>query len=1063
MLRVNFIQSLFLLFPFFFSAQTYHFANYGVRDGLAQSNVSGIIQDSAGFYWFATDGGVSRFDGKNFINFTTEDGLADNNVSAIFLDRNYNIWMGHENGCLTKYDGHTFTQIKSRLLPKDKKIYGFFQDKSGSLWISTATGGAIKIMDPSKDITETVKLHIKVYSGRDGLSQYVFYTTQDKEGNHWFLTDIGIKIFDKSSRTFDFFRPEGAPPMGQISCLVRDKNYNFLIGTTNGTVARYNTTTRKFETIINGSSFASLAPTTGPNFIYTIMEDSKGNIWASGSSHGVYRYSSESGKTTLFNTANGLSVNKIRSIFEDREGNILLGTSGEGVDVFASERFISYSKKDGLIDNQVWAISKDKEGSMWFGTNEGITIMNPRAGNEKAFRHITVENGLYSKNIRSIVADKSGNQWIGTWGGKVVKYDHQGKRIVSLQSLNDIVNNLVSCLYIDKKNTLWIGTLEGIVTMDLNTQAIRTFRTIDGLSDNDISCIFEDNKGHMWIGSKQKGITVYNGKTFKKFNRQSGLNYNSISSIAQDSRRNIWIGTEGGGVFVYDGNTFKNYKIKDGLVSDYITLITSDKKNNIWIGTNKGLSRFDVTTSSFFTYGESSGFTGVETKPRAFYMDEMDNMWFGTVNGAFRYSPKLDIGNSSPPLTKILSFKVNLKEYPLTDHTELSYKDNSLIFDFIGISLSNPEGVKYKIKLDGYDDAWKTVTNQTFEVYSNLPPNKYTFRLIACNEAGKCSEPIIMKITISPPYWKTWWFYLIVITLAVGILFTYIKLRERKLRHEKKILEDKVNERTAEVLEKNKELDEINKDITASIRYAKRIQDAILPPDDYVRKHLPETFILFKPKDIVSGDFYWMEEKQDTVIFAAVDCTGHGVPGAFMSIVGHNLLDRVVGEQNITQPARILDELNRSISDTLRQTDLEDNTVRDGMDIALCSFNKKTGVLEFAGAYNPLWLLRNGEIVEVKANKFPIGNSRAGDTNRFTNHQIPLQKGDTIYIFSDGYSDQFGGPNGKKFKASALKQLLLGATHLSMAEQKKLLNRTIEDWRGNHEQVDDILVIGVRY
>jgi serine phosphatase RsbU (regulator of sigma subunit) len=187
------------------------------------------------------------------------------------------------------------------------------------------------------------------------------------------------------------------------------------------------------------------------------------------------------------------------------------------------------------------------------------------------------------------------------------------------------------------------------------------------------------------------------------------------------------------------------------------------------------------------------------------------------------------------------------------------------------------------------------------------------------------------------------------------------------------------------------------------------------------------------------------------------------VPGAFMSIVGHNLLDRVVGEQNISQPARILDELNKSIAETLRQRDLEDNTVRDGMDIAICAFQKSSGILEFAGAYNPLWLVRNNEILEVKADKFPIGNSRSGDTRKFTNHEIPLQKGDTIYIFSDGYSDQFGGPNGKKFKSSALKSLLLNSQHLSMNEQRELLDKTIEKWRGNHEQVDDILVIGTRY
>jgi len=1050
---------LLLLFPLLFSAQTYHFTNYGVKDGLAQSNVSGVVQDSTGFYWLATDGGVSRFDGKNFINYTTEDGLADNNVSAIFLDKNNHIWLGHENGMLTKYDGRTFTEIKSKLLPKDKKIFGFFQDKAGSLWISTFSAGVIKILDPSRDLKE--KLQIKVYSGRQGLSQYVFSTSQDKEGNLWFLTDVGIKIMDRSTRQFDFFRPEGMP-VGQISALALDHNNNFLMGTTAGSVSRYDVNKKQFETLISPEATSNALLGGGPSYIYSIVEDKKGNVWATVANHGVYRYNKATGQITGFNTTNGLATNKIKSIFEDKEGNMLLGTSGEGFEVFSGEKFVSFSKRNGLRDNQVWAISKDRNGNYWFGTNEGLTIYNPKLSPEKAYKNITIAEGLPNNNVRSIVADHYGNLWIGMWGGKVIKYDAAQSRFMQTPALNDIVNNLVSSMLIDKKNRLWIGTYEGIVLYDLNSGAIKTIRTIDGLSDNDISTLFEDSNGNIWIGTKQKGITVYDGTTFKKYNRENGLNNTSISSVTEDAKKQIWIGTEGGGAFVYNGKSFSNFKVKDGLASDFITLITSDKNKNIWLGTNKGLNRYNTDKGIFSSFMKGDGFTGVETKARAVFTDDENNIWFGTVNGAFKYNPKLDGIASTQPLTKLLSFKVNLKDYPLTDEIELSHKENSLSFDFIGISLSNPEGVRYKIKLEGYDDDWRTIT-ETSEIYSNLPHNKYVFRLIACNSAGICSEPVSLKINISPPYWKTWWFYLLVFTGVVSGLFAYIKIRERKLQEEKKILEDKVNERTAEVVEKNKELDEINKDITASIRYAKRIQDAILPPDDFVKKHLPNTFVLFKPKDIVSGDFYWMEDKKDTVIFAAVDCTGHGVPGAFMSIVGHNLLDRVVGEQKITQPARILDELNKSISDTLRQTDLEDNTVRDGMDIALCAFDKKKGVLEFAGAYNPLWLIRNNELIEVKANKFPIGNSKSGDNNKFTNHEIPLQKGDTIYIFSDGYSDQFGGPAGKKFKASTLKQLLISSQHLGMAEQRELLNKTIEEWRGQHEQVDDILVIGTRY
>ncbi len=1058
MLKRILIQSL-LFLVFKLNSQTYYFANYGVQKGLAQSNVSGVVQDSAGFYWIATEGGVSRFDGSNFLNYTTEHGLADNNVSAIFMDRDRNLWLGHENGTLTRYDGKEFVQISSRLLPKDKKIYGFFQDRSGSLWVNTATAGVIRIMNPARDIK--AKLQIKVYSARDGLSQYVFNTCEDKKGNMWFLTDVGIKVLDHQTRSIDFFRPSGMP-IGQVTSIIADKEGNFLLGTTAGAVSRYNVNTEQFESLISQPAAFMTGSQTGPNFIYTIFEDARGNVWASGSNHGVYRYSPEKKKVTAFNTSNGLASNKVRSISQDRQGNIIFGTAGEGLQVYSGQKFVSFSRNDGLFDNQVWAINKDKKGRYWFGTNEGITVYNKNSAESTRYVHYNVRNGLPSNNVRAIVQDQRGDLWIGTWGGKVVRYDVEREQFSSVAALNEIVNNLVACLMIDHNNQLWIGTYEGIVIYNPTTYSIKTLRTIDGLSDNDVSCIYEDSRKRVWIGTRQKGVTLYENGTFRKIGREDGLLYGSVSSITEDGAGKIWIGSEGGGVFIYEGGGFRNLKSKDGLASDFITLTVTDHQGKVWLGTSKGLNKIK-NDSTVVVYTAGDGFTAMETKPRAVYHDNEDYLWFGTVSGAFRYDFREEHRSADPPVTRLLGFRVNLNEHKVSDNIELSYNENSLIFDFVGISLDNPEGVKYKVKLEGYDDDWHAPSRPGSEVYSNLPHNDYRFHLVSCTSAGECSAPITLGINITPPYWKTWWFYLLVISGVLGTLFAYVKIRERKLRHEKKVLEMKVSQRTAEVVEKNKALDEINKDITASIRYAKRIQDAILPPDEIVKKHLPNTFVLFKPKDIVSGDFYWLEDKEDEVIFAAVDCTGHGVPGAFMSIVGHNLLDRVVSEQNITRPARILDELNKSITDTLRQKDLEDNTLRDGMDIALCTFNRKTSVLEFAGAYNPLWLVRDNEVIEIKANKFPIGNSRSGEVKHFTNHEIPLKKGDTLYIFSDGFADQFGGPAGKKFKSSAFKQLLVKSQHLSMEQQRELLDRAIEEWRGNHEQVDDILVIGTRY
>lgn len=1062
MLRHRIIQVLFFLFLCFsLNSQTYHFVHYSVKEGLAQSDVTAIIQDQSGYYWVATEGGLSRFDGKNFINYTIEDGLADNNVTALFQDKSGRIWLGHDNGALTIYENGQFKALKSKVLAKGRKVNAFFQDSQGSLWISTFASGVLRIMDPSKKVEE--KLQMRTYTSKDGLSQMVLNAYEDKQGDVLFLTDVGLRIYKSRSRSFEIFRAENMP-IGQIICLTQNKDKEILIGTSAGFVSRYNSEKKEFETIIDPRPVLRYSNNSGMPFVFAIHQDSKGNVWASGSDHGVFMFDKKSGKTKLFNTSNGLAVNKVVHINEDREGNILFGTRGEGFVVFSSERFSSLNKSNGLLNNQVWAITQDQGGALWFGTSEGVSKYDPSKDRDEAFTNFTIENGLTANNVRSLVTDRSGNVWAGTWGGKIVKYEKSANRFVQVGALNDIVNNLVSCLMIDRRNNLWIGTVEGIVRYSLDNGSIKTFRTIDGLSENDISCLFEDSNGKIWIGTQHKGISIYDGKSLRILSREEGLTYGRISSIAEDRSKRIWIGTEGGGAFVYNGKSFTNYRMKNGLVSDFISLIAVDSKNQIWLGTNRGISKYLPDKESFYTYGSGDGFTGAETKSRAVYMDKAANLWFGTVNGVYRYNPDKDIPVSQEPMCKLLRMKVNLDEVPLQDKLELSYKENSLAFDYIGISLSNPEGVQYRIQLEGYDEDWKAPAKQSSQEYSNLSPGTYKFKVISCNASGVCNaEPVTQLIVITPPYWKTWWFYLLVFAIISGALFAYIKVRERSLIREKSILEEKVNERTAEVVQKNRELDEINKDITASIRYAKRIQDAILPPDEYVRTHLPNTFVLFKPKDIVSGDFYFMADKGEHVIFAAVDCTGHGVPGAFMSIVGHNLLERIVGEHGLTKPAAILDELNRSISETLRQTDLEDNTVRDGMDIALCTYNRKTSVLQFAGAFNPLWLIRDKELIEIKADKFPIGNTKLNDNNSFKNHEISLRKGDTIYVFSDGYCDQFGGPNGKKFKASNLKQLLLRSQHLSMDEQYALLNQSIEEWRGNHEQVDDILVIGTRY
>jgi len=284
------------------------------------------------------------------------------------------------------------------------------------------------------------------------------------------------------------------------------------------------------------------------------------------------------------------------------------------------------------------------------------------------------------------------------------------------------------------------------------------------------------------------------------------------------------------------------------------------------------------------------------------------------------------------------------------------------------------------------------------------------------------------------------------------------KEKQQILANQNVVLEQQVKERTLEISHQKEIIEEKNKDITDSINYAKRIQDATLTAKEVKHRIFPNAFVLFKPKDIVSGDFYWFGEKNGSKLIAACDCTGHGVPGALMSMIGNNVLNQLVNERGLTEPDAILNELHEEVRKTLKQG--EDNSTKDGMDVAMLSFMSPTEV-EYAGAQRPLWVIRNGQLEETKATKISIGGQALEDGVKFIKHSFTFQSGDLLYIFSDGYADQFNNQE-KKLMTRKFKEILLSIQHLSMPEQEKYLDDFIENWKGNLEQTDDILVIGIR-
>ena len=1034
-----------LLFPLGnLLSQNYYFDSYGVAEGLAQSTVYDIIQDQNDYLWLGTRAGVSRFNGKEFVNYSIENGISENGVRTIFRDENNLTWFGHSGGGVSIFNGNEFYIFSAPGEIFSSDITSILRDNNGNIWVCSELSGVVKITRIGKTLKESVYEH---YIG-NRLSDRVFGAYLSQNGTVYFITDAFIKFYKPLDNSFVNLELDGMPGFFLITCMYEDTKKNLWFGTYHGGLYKYESEKDTFEIFDIRDGLAS-------NWISAISEDHNGNCWV-GTWGGGITIISEKGLKT-FNRNNGLNDLKIRRIIEDKEGNMLIGTHEHGLSIFKGEQFVSFSTDDGLLNPQVWSVIQDKSGKFWFGTNEGISIYDESLPAEKQFRDFYKMKG---NRIRMIKEDNQQRIWIGTDAEGIFTYNNKTSAFTYEPKLNSYLPQLVvTALETDKQGRVWAGTLDGLVEYDYDNKEVYYFTQTSGIAGNDITSLYSDSKNKLWIGSRGSGLTLF---TDSGFSTPSLGETFTATCMVEDQKGQLWVGTESQGLLVIDSETNKiirRYKESDGLLANLINILNSDKENNIYIGTNKGLNVYNFEKDKLFTYTEKNGFTGIETKANSSFRDSKGRLWFGTVEGVNRFDPYIPRKINENPLTHIIGVKVNLENRNIDSGLKLKHTENNIVIDYISICLTNQNAVKYKIKLDGADNDWR-VTTQTSVTYPSLVPKKYSFRLMAQNSEGLWnSEPIVFNFQINPPFYKTWWFILICIFSGAGIIIVYIKIRESNLIREKQILEEKVIERTAEVVAQKEELAQKNKDITDSIRYAKRIQFAILPPE------LPfsDTFILFKPKDIVSGDFYWLDVVGDLEFLAAVDCTGHGVPGAFMSIIGYNSLNKIVKENKVYRPSDILDRLNSEVTSTLQRTDSEGGAIQDGMDMSLICYNKKTAVLQFAGAFNPLWLIRNGELEEIKADRFSIGRSKVVAEKKFNNTEIKVQKGDTFYFFSDGYADQFGGDSGKKFKSKPMKELVLTLQNIPMNKQKDVLEKALETWRGEIEQVDDILVIGRRF
>lgn len=368
------------------------------------------------------------------------------------------------------------------------------------------------------------------------------------------------------------------------------------------------------------------------------------------------------------------------------------------------------------------------------------------------------------------------------------------------------------------------------------------------------------------------------------------------------------------------------------------------------------------------------------------------------------------------------------------------------------------EQTQFQYNIDKRMDKWSAWSESPqFSLF--LESGDYSILVRARNFLGEVTATKKITLTVVTPFYQKPWFFLSLSPVILVLLYVFFMLRERKIKHDKAILEERVEQRTVEIQDQKKQIEIQRDEIKDSITYASRIQSAILPSQKLFEKSFSDYFILFRPRDIVSGDFYWITEKNGSVIFTAADCTGHGVPGAFMSMLGNSFLNEITKEKKEQSASSILEQLRQMITTALSQSG-NNSRPYDGMDIALCIYDKKSGEIEFSGAHNPLYHVRNGDLTVYKANRMPIGYYPK--EQKFTSQRIKVSEGDIIYLFSDGFPDQFGGDKNKKYTKKRFKKTLVSLSDLPLLQQQSRLEEVFTEWKGENSQIDDVLVMGIR-
>ncbi len=764
----------------------YNFSRFSVTEGLPQSQVFCLTQDSRGFLWMGTQGGgVCRFDGARFETYTTEEGLSSNFVNAVFEDSDHRIWVGTNQG-LCRFDGQRFKSIP---LNQNLPVYAVFEERKGRLLIGTQQG--ICVLDPVTD--KFKKLELGDY---EFAAVYTFFPT---EKGLWAGSARGAYILGDS---LPALADKNGVSLWDIRAFARDNRGRLWVASYGRGVFLVDENTLTVSDTLNSPLV---------NRATSLFADKEGHMWVGTQHYGLVRYDPD-GSVVLISEKQGLPHNHVRAIYGDRSGNIWIATSGGGVARYLGQQFQHFDRINGLAGNRIYALCEDRDSRLWMSVSQsGIALLDP-AG----FHKMDLDSGWIDVKAKTICEDPAGRIWVGTEGKGIAVFDSSGMQRLTVEQ--GLPGNWIQKIVAEPNGWVWAATYaDGIAAIRRDSSAglsVIKYGSAEGLPDLRINTLLQDQMGRLWFATAAGQVGYLKDGTVRQvFGPEVNLPEVPIRCLYMDEEFKLWVGTSGAGIYTaYTGEDdpyFAPLYYDKKLASQNIYLLVGDLEGNLWVGTENGVDQVVLSPERKIAdirhFGKEEGFLGIETCHDAAVCDRKGNLWFGTINGLTKRVPGFK--NKEKPVPVLRMGEVSLFYKPLEATPFAAFADpdgglkpglkfpwnqNHLSFRFRAVELSDPRSVRYRWKLEGAEADWAPWSDQTQVNYANLPPGRYTFMVESTTDESHMSEPVMAAFVVLKPFWQHWWFQATAAALVLSVIGLWLRFRIRKVRKQEEAKREKL-------------------------------------------------------------------------------------------------------------------------------------------------------------------------------------------------------------------------------------------------------------------------------